>query len=165
MDEPALADIEAIVWGEPEGRKLELRLWLRLLSCANMISGEIRRNLRNEFDMTLPRFDLMAQLNREPDGLRLSELSKRMMVTNGNLTGLVDRLVSEGLVLREADPDDRRAFVVRLSKAGSAIFARIAATHEEWLVAMFGTAERKTLDRLMRDLDELKRSLRHNRAR
>lgn len=164
MNDVGSTDIEAMVRDEPEGGKLELRLWLRLLTCANLVSSEIRRNLRTEFDMTLPRFDLMAQLNREPDGLRLSELSKRMMVTNGNLTGLVDRLVSEGLVIREADPDDRRAFVVRLSKAGSAIFARIATTHEEWIASMFDLVERKTLDRLMGDLEKLKGSVRNHTA-
>lgn len=103
--------------------KAELRLWLRLLSTTNIISGQIRRRLRAKFDVTLPAFDLMAQLDREPDGLRLGELSKRMMVTNGNLTGLVERLVQEGLVKRETDPQDRRAFIVRLSRAGKTKFA------------------------------------------
>ena len=86
-------DLEAIVHGAPEDHKAELRLWLRLLSSTNLISTEVRRRLRTQFDVTLPRFDLLAQLDREKEGLRLGELSKRMMVTNGNVTGLVERLM------------------------------------------------------------------------
>ena len=85
-------DLEAIISGTQEGKKQELRLWLRMLSTTKLISQEIRRRLRNEFGATLPQFDLMSQLFREPDGLRLGELSKRTMVTNGNITGLVERL-------------------------------------------------------------------------
>ncbi|MBI1771966.1 MAG: MarR family transcriptional regulator, partial [Burkholderiales bacterium] len=80
-----------------------LRLWLRMLSCTVMIEGEIRSRLRSEFGITLPRFDLMAQLERHPEGLRMGELSKRMMVTGGNITGITDQLEQEKLVTRVAD--------------------------------------------------------------
>ena len=155
-------DLEAIVRNEPRGGKRELRLWLRLLSAANLVSGQIRRNLRAKFGVTLPRFDLMAQLYREPKGLRLSELSKRMMVSNGNLTGLVERLVQEELVLRQTDPDDRRAFIVRLSKAGMKEFATYARENERFILSLFQSVDPATMETLMRNLGRLKSSVRAN---
>lgn len=152
--EAAPADLEAVA----RGGKAELRLWLRLLSTTNIISGQIRRRLREKFDITLPAFDLMAQLEREPDGLRLGELSRRMMVTNGNLTGLVERLVQEGLVLRETDPQDRRAFNVRLSRAGRAKFAAYARENERLVLALFEDVEPETIRALMDNLAVLKAS-------
>jgi DNA-binding MarR family transcriptional regulator len=152
-------DVETLVRDEPKGRKQQLRLWLRLLSCTNLITAEIRRRLRNDFEFTLPRFDLMAQLDREPDGLRLGELSKRMMVSNGNLTGLVDRLVEEGYVRRVDDPSDGRASVVRLTKSGAETFKTLAAAHEEWLTRLFDGLSPGAAERLMSDLAALKRSV------
>lgn len=151
-------DVEALVRDEPAGSKMELRLWLRLLSCTNLISAEIRRRLRTEFDVTLPRFDVLAQLHREPNGLRLGDLSRRMMVTNGNITGLVDRLVEEGLVQRAADPGDRRATTVRLTEAGVAMFRTMAASHETWIHELFGGLTRKHVELLLDDLQALKSS-------
>ena len=110
-----------------------LKLWLRMLSCTVRVEDEIRSRLRASFGITLPRFDLMAQLERHPEGLRMGELSKRMMVTGGNVTGIVDQLEKEGLVERVADPQDKRAFVVRLTKAGRRAFAEMAAVHESWI--------------------------------
>lgn len=102
-------DMEIIVHGTQEGKKPELRLWLRMLSTTKLISQEIRRRLRTEFGATLPQFDLLAQLYREKDGLRLGELSRRTMVTNGNVTGLVERLEGDGLIVRETP--DRKSVV------------------------------------------------------
>jgi DNA-binding MarR family transcriptional regulator len=152
-------DVETLVRDEPKGSKHQLRLWLRLLSCTNLITAEIRQRLRSEFEFTLPRFDLMAQLDREPNGLRLSELSKRMMVTNGNLTGLVDRLIEEGYVRRVDDPSDGRASVVRLTKAGMEIFKKLAAAHEAWLATLFNGLSPEAAERLMKDLAALKHSV------
>src|SRR6187455_3660294 len=98
----------------PEDHGNEIRLWLRLLTCTTLIEGEVRRRLRERFDVTLPRFDLMAQLDKAPDGMTLSDLSKRMMVSNGNLTGLVDRLVASGHIDRRVSQADRRAQVISL---------------------------------------------------
>jgi DNA-binding MarR family transcriptional regulator len=152
-------DIETLVRDEPKGHKHQLRLWLRLLSCTNLITTEIRQRLRTEFEFTLPRFDLLAQLDREPNGLRLSELSKRMMVTNGNLTGLVDRLIEEGYVRRVDDPSDGRASVVRLTKSGSDTFKKLASAHEAWLASLFDGLTEGAVERLMSDLGTLKRSV------
>jgi DNA-binding MarR family transcriptional regulator len=132
-----------------------LRLWLRLLTCTNLIEGAIRSELRRDFDCTLPRFDLMAQLDRHPDGLRMGELSRRLMVTGGNVTGITDQLVKEGLVTREAPPDDRRAFIVKLTPAGRKAFQRMAEVHESWVVKLFdglGAAERRQLYALLAKL-------------
>jgi DNA-binding MarR family transcriptional regulator len=113
-----------------------LKVWLRLLSCTNRIEGAIRNRLRQEFATTLPRFDLMAQLERNPQGLTMGELSQRLMVTGGNITGITDQLEAEGLVRRAEHPTDRRAYAVRLTPAGRRQFRRMAATHEGWVVDM-----------------------------
>lgn len=159
MNDTLLEDVEALVRDEPAGSKMELRLWLRLLSCSNLISAEIRRRLRTEFEVTLPRFDVMAQLHREPEGLRLGDLSRRMMVTNGNITGLIDRLVEEGLVVRESDPNDRRATTVRLTRAGSTMFRMMASAHESWIHEMFARLPPRMVEELLGDLEALKGSV------
>jgi DNA-binding MarR family transcriptional regulator len=110
-----------------------LKLWLRMLSCTVRIENEIRTRLRASFGVTLPRFDLMAQLERHPEGLRMGELSRRMMVTGGNVTGITDQLEKEKLVQRVPDPHDRRAFTVKLTAAGRRAFADMAAVHEAWI--------------------------------
>ena len=122
-----------------------LKLWLRMLSCTVMVEDEIRSRLRAEFDITLPRFDLMAQLERHPEGLRMGELSKRMMVTGGNITGITDQLEQEKLVVRVADPKDRRAYAVKLTAAGRRAFKRMASVHEAWIAELFSglNAEQK----------------------
>lgn len=123
-----------------------LKLWLRLLSCTNLVEAQVRNRLRKQFDTTLPRFDLLAQLERHPDGLKMSELSRRLMVSGGNVTGLTDQLEKEGLVMRTDSPEDRRAYTVKLTAAGRARFARMAAMHEQWVIELFGglTASEKT---------------------
>lgn len=110
-----------------------LKLWLRMLSCTVRIENEIRARLRASFGITLPRFDLMAQLERHPEGLRMGELSKRMMVTGGNVTGITDQLEREKLVERVPDPQDRRAWAVRMTPAGRKAFAEMAVVHERWI--------------------------------
>jgi DNA-binding MarR family transcriptional regulator len=126
-------DLEARV-GEDDHQAL--RLWLRLLVCANLVETEIRTRLRAEFGITLARFDLLAQLERSPDGLKMSELSRRLMVSGGNVTGLTDELESEGLVVREDDPQDRRAYTVKLTPKGIAQFRAMAQRHEGWVVEL-----------------------------
>lgn len=136
-----------------------VRLWLRLLSCHNHIEERLRRNLRAGFGTTLARFDLMAQLERHPEGLRMQDLSRQMMVTGGNVTGLTDRLVQEGLIERRVDPSDRRAFNVCLTAAGRQQFAVMASQHETWVVELFEDFDREELDRLSDGLSRLKHQL------
>jgi DNA-binding MarR family transcriptional regulator len=136
-----------------------LRVWLRLLATTNLVETRIRTRLQERFEMTLPRFDLMAQLERVPTGLRMSELSARMMVTGGNVTGITDALEREGLVTREADPSDRRALRVRLTPAGRRTFRTMAEEHERWIVDMFGSFPGRDLAHLNELLGRLKGQL------
>jgi DNA-binding MarR family transcriptional regulator len=132
-----------------------LKLWLRLLSCTNLVEAQIRSRLRAQFATTLPRFDLLAQLERHPGGLKMSELSRRLMVSGGNVTGLTDQLESEGLVARTDDPEDRRAYTVKLTAAGRARFARMAAVHEQWAIELFAglnASEKTQIHRLLAKL-------------
>ena len=131
---------------------MALKLWLRLLACSTQIETEIRKRLRTRFGITLSRFDYLAQLHRHPEGLRMNALSRYLMVTGGSITGLTDELEKEGLVVREAAAEDRRAFLLKLTPSGRKTFEQIAATHEGWLIELFGDiapAERKTLYELL----------------
>jgi len=139
--------------------KIELRVWLRLLTCSTIIEQRVRGNLRDRFGITLPRFDVLAQLYRARDGLAMGELSKRLMVSNGNLTGLIDRLVHEGLVSRTPLPHDRRTHLVRLTDTGAATFDEMAREHEAWIDTMLAGMDRKDLAALLELLGDLKDSL------
>ena len=136
-----------------------LKLWLRMLSCTVRIENEIRSRLRQSFNITLPRFDLMAQLERHPDGLRMGELSKRMMVTGGNVTGITDQLEREKLVVRVPDPVDRRAWAVRLTPLGHSTFAEMAAVHERWVDEMLSDIPAEDKAGLITLLASMKRRL------
>ena len=141
-------DAESKVSERPQDHRTELRLWLRLLTSSSLIEAEIRQRLRQHFNTTLPRFDLMAQLERVEDGLLLGELSRRMMVSNGNVTGLAERLVQDGLIERNTLEADRRAVRVRLTTKGRRVFGEMAAAHAEWIAELFrdlSEDEQKTL--------------------
>ncbi len=133
-----------------------LRLWLRMLTCCTLIENELRSRLRTEFGTTLPRFDLMAQLLRAPDGMKMSDLSRHMMVTNGNITGIVDQLERDGLIERIKSVTDRRSSLVRLTDKGRRTFAKIAKAHEEWIRDMFGGLRETSSHSLFQSLGELK---------
>lgn len=155
-------DLEIIVQGAQAETKPELRLWLRMLSTTKLISQEIRRRLRIEYGATLPQFDLLAQLYRERDGLRLGELSRRTMVTNGNVTGLVERLEADGLVLRETPDGDRRVTVARLTPKGETLFADMAASHEGWLRDMMADVSPELIQSMLREIGAVKSSARNH---
>jgi DNA-binding MarR family transcriptional regulator len=138
---------------------LSVRLWLRMLSCTNRIENVVRQKLQANFDTTLPRFDLMAQLERAPQGLKMSELSQRMMVTGGNVTGITDGLEKEGLVIREVDPSDRRVFRVKLTAEGQKQFRRMASEHEQWIIALFEGMSVKQKNQLTDLLGDLKQHI------
>lgn len=146
-------DMEARAHSEhPEA----LRLWLRLLTCTQIVEKQVRSLLRERFDTTLPRFDLMAQLERAPEGLKMNELSRRMMVTGGNVTGITDQLVAEGLVERIDVEGDRRAYCVRLTAKGRKQFQEMARQHEEWIVEAFSALSDKELSTLHKLLGKVK---------
>jgi DNA-binding MarR family transcriptional regulator len=133
-----------------------LRIWLRLLTCTQLIERRVRSRLREEFATTLPRFDLMAQLDRCRDGLKMNELSRMLMVTGGNVTAIVDQLEKEGLVERLDEPADRRAFRIRLTRAGEKSFAEMARVHEQWVVELLAGLSRRERDELLKLLAKVK---------
>ena len=133
-----------------------LRLWLRLLTCSQLIERHVRSRLRERFGTTLPRFDLLSQLERHPAGLKMNELSRLLMVTGGNVTGIVDQLVKEGLVERVDDAADRRAWRVKLTRAGGKAFAEMARAHEDWVAELLAGVPRRDSDALMQLLARLK---------
>src|SRR5947207_15469386 len=133
-----------------------LRIWLRLLTCTQLIERRVRSNLRGQFGTTLPRFDLMAQLERHPEGLKMNELSRLLMVTGGNVTTIVDQVEKEGLVERLDEPADRRAFRIRLTRSGERTFAEMAREHEGWVVGLLSGLSRREQDDLLRLLAKAK---------
>lgn len=135
--------------------KQRLRVWLRLLKIQRLMETEIRERLRVEFATTLPRFDVLAALYREERGLKMSELSTALMVSNGNVTGIVERLVSDGLVIRVPVSGDRRAMLVRLTERGRAFFAEMASTHEGWVSSMLSSLSDDETDELFQLLDSV----------
>ena len=163
--EGAMLDAETKVAETPGDHKDELRLWLRLLTCTTLIEGEVRRRLRERFDVTLPRFDLMAQLDRAEDGMTLGELSRRMMVTNGNVTGLAERLVAEGLLSRRQAANDRRSHMVRLTDKGRRQFRKMAQEHEGWIANLFAGISPREVEALLGLLGKAKASARTSIAR
>jgi len=151
MDQPL--DLEARAHSDHHEA---LRLWLRLLACTQLIEKKVRTGLREGFGTTLPRFDLMAQLERHPEGLKMKELSHRLMVTGGNITGITDQLVAEGLVERLEVEGDRRAWRVRLTARGRAQFAVMAGQHEGWIVQAFEGLQPRELEQLHKLLGKVK---------
>ena len=147
--------------GGPDAKR-RLRLWLRLLTCSGLVERAVRRRLREEFAVTLPRFDLMAALDRTPAGLTMGELSARLKVSNGNVTGVVERLVGEGLVERTALPTDRRSYRVALTAAGRTAFATMAARHADWIDRLLGDLSDGEIEQLMGLLGRLRRTVETN---
>jgi DNA-binding MarR family transcriptional regulator len=133
-----------------------LKLWLRMLASTTHIETEIRRRLRERFDISLARFDYMAQLFRYKDGLKMRALSRYLMVTGGNVTALTDELERDGLVVRESSPDDRRAWIVRLTPKGRRSFEAMAQEHEEWILELFAGIDAKTVQQLYAQLGALR---------
>lgn len=135
--------------------KQRLRLWLRLLRATRAIEVELRERLRTEFAVTLPQFDVMAALARKDGGMNMTELSRMLMVSNGNVTGIIDRLAAEKLVLRQAAANDRRSYIVRLTPKGAAQFATIAKAHEVWIDGMLSEMAAADADALIQKFDRL----------
>jgi len=136
-----------------------LKLWLRLLTCSSLIEKKLRDELRLSFDMTLPRFDFLSQLERAPDGLTMGELSKRMMVSGGNISGIAAQLVDEGLIDRCQVPNNRRTFIVTLTQKGRNEFETIAKAHERWVIEMLGQLDQNDVKQLMSLLLKVKNTV------
>jgi DNA-binding MarR family transcriptional regulator len=134
--------------GQESASKARLRLWIRLLRASRLIEGVTRERLKSQFKATLPRFDVMAALYRTPAGMLMSEISRFLMVSNGNVTGIVDRLVSDGLVVRSQRDGDRRTSFINLTRKGRAHFAAMAAAHEGWVDELLGNISARDAEQL-----------------
>jgi DNA-binding MarR family transcriptional regulator len=128
--------------------KDKLRLWIRLLRASRTIESVLRERLAQQFDTTLPRFDVMAALYRTPEGMLMSDLSRFLLVSNGNVTGIIDRLASEGLVKRARRNGDRRTSIVRLTQTGNAAFKQMAAAHQQWVDELLAGVSKTDAQRL-----------------
>ena len=133
--------------------KQRLRLWLRMLRATRAVEVELRERLRTEFSVTPPQFDVMAALERQEDGMSMTELSRMLMVSNGNVTGIIDRLAAEKLVLRQAPANDRRSYIVRLTPKGAAQFAAMAKAHETWIDGLLASIDAAEAEGLMQQLE------------
>ena len=140
---------------------IELKLWLRLFSCSTQIEDQIKQRLRDQFQISLARFDYMAQLYREPHGLSMSDLSNNLMVTKGNITGLTDELENDGLVVRQASPDDRRSWVIQLTPQGNTQFSKMAHEHEKWILEFFSELEPKLIQQMYQLLGTIRQHVTH----
>lgn len=162
METPSSAlvlDRETKAAERPGDHKDELRLWLRMLTCSTLIETEIRNRLREEFRTTLPRFDLMAQLDKTAVGMTVGEASQRLMVSNGNVTAVVAGLVSDGLVDKRPAPHDRRVQIITLTPQGRKAFRAMAERHETWIAELFAGLDQPQIAQLFRLLGETKTSL------
>ncbi len=142
-----------------------VRLWLRLLGCENTIEQALRVRLRAAFGVTLPQFDALAELERAGRPLTMSGLSQELMVSNGNITGVVDRLVRDGYVQRLPSPDDRRVQFIALTDAGRARFDEMARRHEAWVAEMLAGLSSREMEQLTRLLKKAQRSIEPARSR
>lgn len=136
-----------------------VRLWLRLLGCTHRLEQALGQRLRRNFGTSLARFDYLAQLQPYPEGLRMKALSRRLMVTGGNITGLTDQLLAEGFVTREVDLNDRRSHIVRITPQGLATFERMAVAHRQWVDALLAGVTEPDRQMLHRLLGGLAKSL------
>jgi DNA-binding MarR family transcriptional regulator len=162
---PRALDRETKASERPADHKDELRLWLRMLTCSTLIEREIRARLREEFRTTLPRFDLMAQLEKSATGMTVGEVSQRLMVSNGNVTTVVAGLVADGLVDKRAAPQDRRVQVISLTAGGRKTFRAMAERHEGWIAELFADLSPDDIAAAMRHLGKTKRAIQHAIAR
>lgn len=140
-------------------RSSAVRLWLRLLTCSNTVEKRLRRRFADQFETTLPRFDVLAALDRYPDGLTMSRLSHILLVSGGNLTALVRKLQQQGLVVMERDPADGRVWIVRRTAEGRTHFSLLSTAHHQWIDGMFGGLNDEDMHQLFDLLDSLKHSL------
>jgi len=153
-------DAETKITDAPEDHHDPLRLWLRLFSVTRLIENDVRSKLQSQFDVTFPRFDILSQLYRVPDGLILGELSRRLMVSPGNITSVIRRLMEDGMIVRAQNPDDRRENIVQMTAEGRAAFAKMAQAHEAWIQDLTKDLSPADIRSLLALLQKLKTSVR-----
>jgi DNA-binding MarR family transcriptional regulator len=154
----AAPDLESTVRTDED---LEIRVWLRLLVCVGLMEQEIRARLHKTFGVTIARFEILAQLYRDESGLGMKELSARLMVSKGNVTGLIVRMEDAGLIERRPDPDDGRAQTVSLTARGRKLFEKMRPLHNEWFRELMNGFSRRDMKQLIDLLQGLKGTLRN----
>jgi len=160
------AELESAAAEAPDARgKASLRLWLRLIACESLVEHDLRARMRERFALTLPQFDVLAELARFDMPINMTELSKRLMVSNGNVTGVIDRLVREGLVERTQSTEDRRAQLIALTAKGEQMFRTVAAEHEGWVADLLSGLSAEDLEELTQLLTRTRASLRRRIGR
>ncbi|HUB16466.1 MAG TPA: MarR family transcriptional regulator [Acetobacteraceae bacterium] len=150
-------DREAVVG---DGARLPLRVWLRLLTCVNMMEAIVRARLHAQFATTLPRFDVLAALDAADAELSMGALSARLMVTSGNVTGLIKAMEQDGLVVRRTHPEDRRSTLIAMTASGRRLFASMAPAHAQWIEQAMAGLDRAEVGELWDMLGRLKESVR-----
>ena len=143
----------------PQSGKDQLRFWYRAYSAVSAVEREISARLRERFGASLARFDLMAHLFAAPDGLTMGQLTRKLLVSGGNTTGLVERLAREGLAAREVDAQDRRVYRVALTARGRALFQDMAEEHEAWVNEILGDLDPQEMARATALLARVRRRL------
>ena len=126
--------------------KRRLKTWVRLLGVTRRTESALREHLRLQHRTTLPRFDVMAALYRRREGVTMSELSRMLLVSNGNATTVVDRLQADGIVTRTPSDTDRRTIFVALTPLGAEVFEGQATPHEAEVNRLFGHLTEGDLD-------------------
>lgn len=153
-----------MVEANPNGRD-SLRLWLQLITLTTVVEKKIRRNLKMEFETTLPRFDIMATLERSSKKMTMGELTKKLLVSKGNVTGVVASLVKQGLLKRERDEGDKRTHYLSLTARGRREFAKQAKAHQSWINDYFSGLEKGQLSAMVDQLSKLKETTSQNQER
>ncbi|MAU41189.1 MAG: MarR family transcriptional regulator [Kordiimonas sp.] len=142
-----------------------LGLWLRLFMNAAEIEKYIRQRFREHFAVTLPQFDVMAALYRAEKALTMGELSQQLLVSNGNVTGIVDRLQKEDIVHRVVCPDDKRVHHVTLTAVGRAKFEELARAHESWVDERLAGLNVDEVEDMISRMDRLRSVLKPQKRR
>lgn len=133
-----------------------LRTWFRLLSCTKLLENEIRSRLRKEFNTTLPRYDMLSHLEKHPEGILMGDLSRHLLVTNGNITGIADQLIKEGMVQRIKPLEDRRRSLLKLTAKGKKTVTTIHTAHHDWICSVFGKLSDTDIQHFLKNLNLLK---------
>lgn len=155
-------DAETKIADAPDDHHDQLRLWLRLFSVTRLMENDVRRRLERDFEVTFPRFDILSQIYRVPDGLILGELSQRLMVSPGNITSVIKRLIEDGLIIRTHNPEDRREAIIQMTPLGKTRFAEMAAANEEWIRDLTSGMTPADIKSLLALLQKMKTSVRRS---
>ena len=137
-----------------------LKLCIELIRCSSQLDRIIDRNLRSKFGQSISRFDLLAQLQRVGEsGLSIGELGKRLISAKGNITGLINRMIKDELLLKTAKIGDRRSFNIKASAKGSQLFKQMADSHAQWVYELFADIDLESMNNMTYLLGDIRGAL------